>query len=82
MINMIENLFSIPMIILYAILFGSTMKIADLLGEHGLRWFKGSALLFGILFGSFGALMILSNNFLAHFFIAMLIQYFQFQGQL
>jgi len=73
---MIENLlFSIPMIILYAVLFGSTMKIADLLGEHGLKWFRGGALLFGILFGSFGALMILSSNILANFFIAMLIHW-------
>jgi len=69
------ELFSIPMIILYAILFGSTMKIADLLGEHGLKWFKGSNLIFGILFGSFGALMILSGNILANFFIAMLIHW-------
>lgn len=72
---MIGILFSTPMIILYAILFGLTMKIADLLGEHGLKWFKGSALFFGVLWGIFGALMILSNNFLANFFIAMLIHW-------
>lgn len=69
------NLFSIPMIILYAIIFGFTMKTADLLGEHGLRWFKGSNILFGFLWGGFGALMILSGNILANFFIAMLIHW-------
>lgn len=72
---MLEIFFTTPMIILYAVLFGFTMKMADLLGEHGLKWFKGSALVFGILFGSFGALMILSDNILANFFIAMLIHW-------
>lgn len=72
---MLENLFIIPLIFLYAVIFGSAMKITDLLGEHGLKWFKGGALLFGILFGSFGALLILSNNLLANFFIAMLIHW-------
>jgi hypothetical protein len=68
-------LFSLPLIVLYAILFGSTMKIADLLGEHGLKWVKGSTLLLGIIFGSFGAMLILSSNILANFFIAMLIHW-------
>ncbi len=68
-------IFSIPFILFYAVFFGSSMKIADLLGEHGLRWFKGSALLFGTLFGIFGTLMIFSSNILANFFIAMLIHW-------
>ena len=46
---MIENLFSIPMILLFALLYGVTMKIADLLNEHGFKWFKGSAIIFGLL---------------------------------
>jgi len=69
------DFFSTPMIILYVVLFGSTMKIADLFDEHGLKWFKGSNILFGILFGSFGALLIFSNNLLTNFFIAMLIHW-------
>ncbi|GEM_PF-1287913 len=72
---MIDVLFSIPLVFLYSILFGSCMKIADLLGEHGLKWFKGSTLLFGIIFGFFGALLILSGNVLANFLIAMLIHW-------
>jgi len=68
---MIENLFSIPMIILYALLYGITMKIADLLDEHGLKWFKGSAILFGFLWGIFGALLVLSNNIIANIMLAM-----------
>lgn len=70
---MISNLFSIPMIILYALLYGITMKIADLLNEHGLKWFKGSAIIFGFLFGIFGALLVLSGNVLANIMLAMVI---------
>jgi hypothetical protein len=51
------------------------MKMADLLGEHGLKWFKSSALLFGILFGISGSLLILNDNILANFFIALLIHW-------
>lgn len=69
------NLFSIPFILLYAVLFGATMKIADLLDEHGLKWFKGSTILFGILWGGFGALLILSNNLMANLFMALLLQW-------
>ncbi len=59
------------MIILYALLFGITMKVADLFDEHGLKWFKGSAILFGFLWGGFGALLVLSNNTIANIMLAM-----------
>ncbi len=68
---MIENLFSPLAIILYALLFGITMKIADLLNEHGLKWFRGSAIIFGLLWGIFGALLVLSNNTIANIVLAM-----------
>ncbi|MFH1661803.1 MAG: hypothetical protein ABIA02_01785 [Candidatus Falkowbacteria bacterium] len=68
---MIENLFSIPMIILYSILFAITMKLADLMDEHKLKWFKGDAILFGFLWGAFGALLVLSNNTIANIMLAM-----------
>ena len=38
--------------------FGSTMKTADLLDEHGLKWFKGSPILFGFLWGIAGAALV------------------------
>ncbi len=63
--------FSIPMIILYAILFGITMKIADLHDEHKLKYFKGSAILFGFLLGGFGTLLVLSNVLIANIMLAM-----------
>ncbi len=72
---MTETLFSVPMLLVYSVLFGLTMKIADLLDEHGLKLFKGSALFFGILWGGFGAMMILGNNILANFFLALLIHW-------
>lgn len=72
---MVEILFSIPMLLLYSVLFGITVKIADLLDEHGLKLFKGSALLFGVICGGFGALLILGNNLLANFFLALLIHW-------
>ena len=72
---MIENLLSTPMIIVYAILFGITMKIADLFNEHGLRWFKGDAILFGILWSLFGVLLILSHNIIANIILAMNIAF-------
>jgi len=72
---MIENLFSIPMIIIYALFFGITMKIADLLDEHGLKWFKGSAILFGFLWGGLGTLLVLSNNLIANLMLAMTLAF-------
>jgi hypothetical protein len=68
---MIENLFSAPMIILYALLYGMTMKIADLLDEHGLKFFKGDAVIFGILWGVFGALLVSGNVAIANIVLAM-----------
>jgi hypothetical protein len=64
---------NILLILIYSILFGITMKVADLLDEHGLKWFKGSTILFGILWGFFGILLILSNNILANVILAMII---------
>ncbi len=65
--------FSAPMIIIYAILFGVTMKLADCFNEHGFKWFKGDAIIFGILFGIFGGLLIMSNSFLTNLFLALLM---------
>lgn len=65
----------LPNIMLYAILLGITMKIADLLDEHGLKLFKGADILYGVLWGVFGSLLILSNNYLAIFMVVMLINF-------
>lgn len=44
--------------ILAAILFGFSTDFADLLDEHGLKWFPGANIFFGILWGVAGAVMI------------------------
>jgi len=67
--------FSLPVILLCSILYGITMKIADLLDEHGLKYFKGSDLLFGIFWGIFGALLVLSNDIIANIILAMNIAF-------
>lgn len=72
---MLENLLSIPLTIIYALLFGTTMKIADLLDEHGLKWFKGSKILFGFLWGIFGGLLILSNPIIANIYLALVLAF-------
>lgn len=60
-------------VILLSILLAVTMKTADNLNEHGLKLFKGANILFGILWGIFGALLILKNNFLANLWLAVFI---------
>ena len=61
--------------LLYAALYGFTMKVADLLDEHGLRLFKGSALVFGALWGFFGALLVLTDPVIANIVLAMNIAF-------
>ena len=71
-----DILFITPMILLYAILYGITMKVADLFNEHGLKpWFKGANLLFGVLWGLFGALLILGDIIIANIILAMNIAF-------
>ena len=69
------DFFTTPFIILYAILYGITMKVADLFNEHGLKWFKGANILFGILWGVFGVLLVLSHNTIANIILAMNIAF-------
>jgi len=69
------DFFSPGMIVLYALLLGVTTKIADLLDEHGLRWFKGDAIVFGVLWGAFGSLGVIANNVLANVIMAMNLSY-------
>ncbi len=74
MLIMVE-LVSIGLILIYSALFGVFAKIADLLDEHGFKWFRGSAVLFGILWGVFFSLLIVSNNLVANFWMAILIHW-------
>ncbi|MFH0905398.1 MAG: hypothetical protein V1826_01625 [bacterium] len=73
---MLENFLTLPYLIIYAALYGTTMKIADLFNEHGMKsWFKGSNIIFGILWGIFGGLLILSNIYVANVLLAMIVAF-------
>ena len=64
------------MLLFLAALYGITMKIADLLNEHGLTWFAYSGTLFGFLWGIFGAFIVLfSSPLIASAVIAMNIAF-------
>jgi len=69
------ELFSLPMIIICAALFGATMKLADLFNEHGLKWFKGDAIIFGLLWGLFGSLLVFSRVDIANVVLAMILAF-------
>ena len=66
---------NIIIILLLSLIFGLTMKLCDLMDEHGLRWFRGDAILFGIIWGFFGAMLITSNNTVANFVLAMMVAF-------
>ena len=58
---------------LFSCLFAVTMKVADLLDEHGMRFFKGADILFGVLWGFFGALLCLTHTIIANVILAMMM---------
>ena len=62
-------------IIVLSILFAVSMKISDLLNEHGLKWFKGDSILFGIICGIIGSLLIMCNIVIANIVLAMVISF-------
>jgi len=68
--------FSLPFLIIYGMLCGATMKLADLMTEHGVRWFKGDKMLFGVLWGVFGALLVIHPANLANVILARIFSYF------
>ena len=72
---MVSIFFTIPFTLIYAILFGITMKIADLHNEHKLKSFKGAGVFFGFIWGILGILLILSNNVVGNIVLAMTIAF-------
>ncbi|MDO8628750.1 MAG: hypothetical protein Q7R56_03275 [Nanoarchaeota archaeon] len=65
-------------IIILSAIFAFTIKIADLLDEHGLKLFKGSRTLFGILWGICLALLIISDATVGSFWLAILLYWILF----
>lgn len=62
-------------------LFGFTTDFADLLDEHGLKWFKFSDITFGVLWGLFGVYIIFTSVSAGLFVIA-LVLYWLYRGKL
>ncbi|MBI4032890.1 hypothetical protein HY374_04270 [Candidatus Berkelbacteria bacterium] len=72
---MLEFLAQPWVLVLNAVLYGGTMKVADLLNEHGLKLFKGADLLFGVLWGLFGLLLVLGDQVVAQLLLAAMLSY-------
>lgn len=60
-------------IIFLSLLFGITQKLADAVNEHNTSLFKGSNLVFGILFAIVGSLLIVTNSVFYNFYIGLVI---------
>lgn len=67
--------------VVVSFLFGFTTDFADLLDEHGLKWFQFSDIIFGALWGFCGAYIILTNV-TAGIFVVALVLYWLFRGKL
>lgn len=68
-------------IILISLFFGVSQKLADALNEHGTVLFKYANLLFGLLFGLFGLLLITYNKVFLEFYLG-LVLYWLIAGKL
>lgn len=61
--------------VIVSILHGISMKIADLLDEHGMTSFKGSAIYYGILWGGFASLWVIIDVHLANAMLATILAF-------
>ncbi|SRR6266566_2048481 len=60
-------------IAIVSFVFGLTVTIADSLNEHGLTLFKGSSILFGVLWGISGSILILLSKPLLTLYFALVL---------
>ena len=65
-------MYELAQLAIVSVLFGYSMKVADLLDEHGLKWFRGADMLMGAACGFFGALLIAYDYAIANIALAML----------
>lgn len=56
--------------------FGYSNKMADMMNEHGLYWFRGGSLLFGAAFAVTGSLLMLQSATLATYYSALTLSWF------
>lgn len=64
------------LIFIFAFLFGFISKTADLLNEHGLKWFKYIDTFLGFVWGSVGAYLVYIDTNLAAVYIATVLYWF------
>ena len=58
---------------IFSMIYAVTMKVSDLLDEHGLKLFKGSQYVFSIICALFGCLLIIADAVIANVIFAMII---------
>ena len=72
---MIEYLSDFWVLLINSAFFGLFTKLADLCNEHKWNPFRGAALLFGFLWGIFGAAVVIANPLLGSFYLAILFHW-------
>lgn len=64
------------LLLVAAFAFGVTNKLADLMNEHGVYWFKSCDLFFGVIWGAIGASLMLNNANLAAVYLSLTLSWF------
>jgi len=64
-------MYDLATLLAVSVLLGYSMKVADLLDEHGLKWFRGADMLMGIAWGCFGAVLVFYDFAIANMMLAM-----------
>ena len=67
---------ALSLMLTIAFLFGVTNKLADLMNEHGVFWFKGGNVLFGIIWGLFGSILMLTEPILTPVYLSVVLYWF------
>lgn len=67
---------ALPTLVAVAFLYGVTNKLADLMNEHGLFWFRGAATVFGFVWGGLGAILTLAGPQTAVLYLSLTLSWF------
>jgi len=70
-----SNSVSVVVVLLLSIIYAIIMKLADLCNEHGFKWFKGDAIILGILNGVIGTILMAINPIISNAILAMILCY-------
>jgi hypothetical protein len=67
---------SVALVVSVAFLYGVTNKLADMMNEHGLRWFRGAATGMGFVWGGFGVVLTLYSPEFATLYLGLTLSWF------